>query len=412
MMTIRSRRQASTLAALAVLALAAPARAEYAPAQLATVPVARLVENLQKILDKNPKDVQTRFNLARVHAMAYALKADTAQVRKGREHAGAWFGYEPRPVPFVVKPTSDAGKQDAARKHLEKAIRLYEEVIKQRPDDLIAQLGHAWCVEQRGNKAEAIKEYRKLAETAWAKEKDLKSARIGWHSITAETARYLIPLLDKEKDKEEIKTLKARAARANRVPRPVTPLAVPLRSGLRARDLLDPSARVAFDLDGLGLPQTWTWLSKDAAWLVLDPQRTGRVTSGLQLFGGVTYWCFWGTGYDALAALDDDGDGVLRGRELDGLALWHDANGNGVCDPGEVRPLAAYGIVALSCRCERVKDRDCIALSRGGVVFADGSKRNTYDVLLRRVPVARAKQQQPDGLAPPKEDKIPGGTAR
>jgi tetratricopeptide (TPR) repeat protein len=374
--------------------------------------VARLVENLQKILDKNPKDTQARFNLARVHAMAYALKADTAQVRKGRENAGAWFGYEPRPVPFVVKPTTDAGKQDAARKHLEKAIRLYEEVIKQRPDDLIAQLGHAWCVEQRGNKAEAVKEYRKLAETAWAKEKDMKSAGLGWHSITAETARYLIPLLDKEKDKEEIKTLQARAARANRVPRPVTPLAIPLRGGLRARDLLDPSARVAFDLDGSGLPQAWTWLSRDAAWLVLDPQRTGRVTSGLQLFGSVTYWCFWGTGYDALAALDDDGDGVLRGRELDGLALWHDANGNGVCDPGEVRPLAEWGIVALSCRGERVKDPDYIALSRGGVVFADGSKRTTYDVLLRRIPVAKAKKKLSDGVAPLKDHKIPGGTAR
>ena len=78
MMTILSRRQASSLAALAALVLAAPSRAEYVPAQLATVPVARLVENLQKILDKNPKDTQTRFNLARVHAMAYALKADTA----------------------------------------------------------------------------------------------------------------------------------------------------------------------------------------------------------------------------------------------------------------------------------------------------------------------------------------------
>ena len=136
------------------------------------------------------------------------------------------------------------------------------------------------------------------------------------------------------------------------------------------------------------------------------------MTSGLQLFGGVTYWCFWGTGYDALAALDDDGDGVLRGRELDGLALWHDANGNGVCDPGEVRPLAEWGIVALSCRGERVKDPDYIALSRGGVVFADGSKRTTYDVLLRRIPVAKAKKKLSDGVAPLKDHKIPGGTAR
>jgi hypothetical protein len=51
-----------------------------------------------------------------------------------------------------------------------------------------------------------------------------------------------------------------------------------------------------------------------------------------------------------LAALDDDHDGILTGKELAGLALWRDANGNGVADPGEVKPLSAYGIVALSCR--------------------------------------------------------------
>ena len=383
---------AAAVGALAALGLlGSTVQARYIRPDLVNVPVERLAENLRKHLDKNPKDVQARFNLARLHAMAYALKTDTAQVQKGRENAGAWLGYGPKPIPFEVKKTDDAAKQETARKHLEKAIKLYEEVIKLKPDDLMARLGHAWCVEQRGNKAEAVKEYRRLADAAWAKEKDMKRAPLGFHPITAETVRYLVPLLDKEKDKEEIKKLGERAAQTRKIPRPVTPLAVPLRGGLRARDLLDPSARVAFDVDGSGLPQTWTWLSRDAAWLVLDPQRTGRVTSGLQLFGSVTYWCFWGTGYDALAALDDDGDGVLRGRELDGLALWHDANGNGVCDPGEVRPLAEWGIVALSCRGERVKDPDYIALSRGGVVFADGSKRTTYDVLLRRVPPPTGK---------------------
>jgi hypothetical protein len=31
------------------------------------------------------------------------------------------------------------------------------------------------------------------------------------------------------------------------------------------------------------------------------------------------------------------------------VCLWHDANQNGISDRGEVRPLADYGIVAISC---------------------------------------------------------------
>ena len=76
---------------------------------------------------------------------------------------------------------------NAARKHLEKAINLYDEVIKEKPDHLIAQLGRAWCIAQRGKKEDAIKEYRKVIALAWEKEKDLKVAPLGWHAITAET---------------------------------------------------------------------------------------------------------------------------------------------------------------------------------------------------------------------------------
>lgn len=58
---------------------------------------------------------------------------------------------------------------------------------------------------------------------------------------------------------------------------------------------------------------------------------------------------FFENGYHALATLDDDGDGELAGRELRGLALWQDRNGDGVSDDGEVKPVGAYGVVSLSC---------------------------------------------------------------
>ena len=74
------------------------------------------------------------------------------------------------------------------------------------------------------------------------------------------------------------------------------------------------------------------------------------ITSALQWFGNVTFWLFWSNGYEPMRALDDNADGELSGAELRHLAIWHDRNRDGVSDAGEVRPLAAHGIVALSCR--------------------------------------------------------------
>ena len=105
------------------------------------------------------------------------------------------------------------------------------------------------------------------------------------------------------------------------------------------------------------------------------------------MFGNVSYWCFWRDGYQALAALDDNGNGELAGDELRDLAIWCDANSNGVSDSGEVRPLAAFGIVALSCRGTVASPQQCnvyCAWSPDGVRFQDGSERPTYDVMLRR----------------------------
>jgi tetratricopeptide (TPR) repeat protein len=357
----------------------------YIAADLVNVPIERLTKNLEAIVKNNPKDVQARFNLARAHAMAYALKTDTAQVRKGKENEGAWFGNEPAHVPFTVKPASDQEKLKTAREHLAKAIEQYGEVLKLAPDNLTAALGHAWCVEQSGDKEKAVREYRKVIESAWQKEKDMERAPLGWHSVTAEAAGYLIPLLDKDKDKEEIRVLQDRIRRMRAVPRPITPLVIPLRDGLALCDLEDRSAGVAFDADGTGLKKKWTWITRDAGWLVYDPLGTGKVTSALQMFGSVTFWMFWENGYQALAALDDDGDGMLAGKELRGLAIWQDVDGNGISDPGEVTQLARWGIVGISCRfAQETKLPDGITYSPRGVFFCDGSSRPTYDLILRQ----------------------------
>jgi hypothetical protein len=190
-----------------------------------------------------------------------------------------------------------------------------------------------------------------------------------------------MPLLDPVKDAAEIARLTGYVKELNQKPRQVTPLVIPLAALTDISQLIDHSARIRFDADGSALDREWTWISKDAGWLVYDQRGTKQITSALQLFGNVTFWMFWENGYEALRALDDNQDDRLAGAELTGLGIWRDSDG--ISDGGEVRSLAEWGIVALSCGYESEDESDVyIASSRRGVTFADGSTRPTYDVLL------------------------------
>jgi hypothetical protein len=110
--------------------------------------------------------------------------------------------------------------------------------------------------------------------------------------------------------------------------------------------------------------ENWhTWKGSSAApLLVYDPEKTGRVSSGSQLFGN---WTFggkkqsllnssvdsqtseWKHGYEALATLDRNFDGTISGKELDSLSLWFDVNKDAKSQQGEVRPIVDSGIVEL-----------------------------------------------------------------
>jgi hypothetical protein len=373
------------LSLIALSVLTASVHARFIRPDLEKVPVDRLIKNLEELADKEPKNVPVRYNLARVHAMAYALKTDTCEINKRPGNEGAWFGNTPPTVPFKSVETNDKDKAELAKKHLKKAIDTYGNVLKLQADNLTAQLGLAWCVEQSGEKADAIKAYRKVIETGWRKEGELKFGPLGGNYITKEAAGYLIPLLDKNEDNAEIDTLKERVAKLDKLPTPMTPIAVPLKDGLTWRDLEDRNASVPFDVDGTRLGKRWSWITKDAGWLVYDPTKSRKITSGLQLFGNVSFWCFFDNGYDALRSLDDNGDGVLNGRELDGLAIWHDANGDGICQPDEVRPLSYYGIVGISCNWQTDSlHPDRIAFSPRGIILRDGTTRPTFDLILKQ----------------------------
>lgn len=157
----------------------------------------------------------------------------------------------------------------------------------------------------------------------------------------------------------------------------VTPIIFSLNAPAPLESLLAPETIVRFDLDGTGREQLWPWVSPEASILVWDPEETGEVTSGRQLFGSVTWWLFFDDGYRAMDALDDNRDGELAGDELTGLGVWTDANSNAVSDPGEVVPIAEAGIEAISCR--QTDTTMGMPANLTGLRMTDGRVLPTYD---------------------------------
>ena len=63
-------------AALALLMTSTQLAAIYMRIETRQVPTDRLIANLERELKADPTNVQTVINLARLHAMAFALKVD------------------------------------------------------------------------------------------------------------------------------------------------------------------------------------------------------------------------------------------------------------------------------------------------------------------------------------------------
>ena len=356
----------------------------YVRTESGKVPVARLAANLERQLANNPKSDDIHVQLARLYGMAAALNSDEAPAltEPGRPEE-VWFGHDAGLIPYKTSPPPDATRAQASREYRQKSLEHYRAALQLNPRNLLARLGYGWTLQQSGDNAAAIAEYRRVVEQAWPKERERKGLGVGERFYTHETAGYLIPLLDPQKDAGEITELRSRMSQLERVPRAITPIAIPLTDAATPRTIVDLDAQVAFDADGTGRHRRWTWISSEAAWLVYDADQKGAVTSALQLFGNVTFWLFWNNGYEALAALDDDGNGELAGRELRYLSLWQDLNRDGTADDGEVRRVADHGISALSCRFTRGDGLLIAARSDGGVRFLDGRVRPSYDVILR-----------------------------
>ena len=412
------------LSVLVVTLLAFDASAMFMLQDTEKVPIARLFTNLQQRLVKNTNDYQLHYQLARLHAMAFSTNA--GEMPASKRDGSVVFGYygSDAGVPDVLQTPTNAVARTNGLAHLTNAIAHYEHAIalmkkSTNVDEvrwliLPTQLGYSWCLQQAGRRDDALRGYRKMLDISWRMEvvgdfvfdewvkdvwADVKSLKNPIHGrgrgslgpgvcFSEETIGYLLKLLDPVKDAAEISGLKDKQTKLSSMGRSVTPILIPLDNSPFEK-LVDARATVAFDLDGSGLQRQWGWITPHAAWLVYDATATGKITSGLQMFGSVTFLIFWRDGYQALGALDDNNDGVLRGNELRGLALWRDVNGNGISDPGEVRPVGDYGIQSLDCGSEWVGPD--LRRSANGVRFEDGSIRPSYDWLVPVTGIGRVE---------------------
>jgi hypothetical protein len=410
-----ARMTAAAVALIATIGAVAAMFVDTPGARVDEVPVERLLTNLERNAQNLPPPQLWRA-IGRIHLIAYVRQTRTLPVyRKYPDTVAEWGvddcakvdkdgvseeslkqwpkakpgeicavrDYSLAPRFEIPKGALDAGRRES--KHLDGARDAYERAKALEPNNLRTRLALAFVRDRLSRLSEAREELRFALEEGGRRfpsksRREQETRDWEMHVVLSEALHHLTLIADNDADRQLVARTKA-LLDANPPMRMVTPILVPLTSNTTFRNLIDHQSNVAFDFSGQGLAEHMGWLTPKAAWLVWDPKQKGKIEGGFQLFGSVTWMMFWDNGYHALGSLDDDGDRRIAGKELEGLALWHDKNANGVSDKGEVRAVTDHDIVALSYAHRRASQN--LWISKAGVTFRDGETRPTYDWLLR-----------------------------
>jgi len=389
-------------ASLLGLLAGAPASALFAPAP--NVPVDRLVKNLTAYLDEHPEDPQAHYLLARVHYQAFVNRLD---------HVRANDPGSAEKLPNLVDPRQ-YGKaegekidEDKAIAHAKAALTFFDKAMKLDKDNALYHLSLASFYEQgaplakkidpnpeaqegvdqvsetmrffRGAINNYLKAYRLDREAALAKD----SVFLPFYPVAYEAGKAYLRLTeakDFETDDEMVAQIKADLKAIDSKPKAITPIIfrVEGKAPTTLNELIANDTTVNFDLDADGTAERRPWVKPDTALLVWDPDHTGTITSGEQLFGNMTFRMLFADGYRALDSLDDNRDGQLAGSELAGLALWHDRNANGQCEPGEVTPITQTPVRSIATGTTgKVNGRH--PMNAAGLTLDDGSTHPTWD---------------------------------
>ena len=367
-----------TLALVCTLAVSGVCEARFAGNDVEEVPVGRLIGTAHSYLDEHPEDARSWYVLGRLYTMGYALGVETLEASVVETESGLHLR---TPFPYNRSPVGSGDPEHRGDPDwLEGAIAAYERACELAPENAIYQIGLAWSLDEAGRDEDAVRAYREAFRLSIPG--DLRGEgtdAVHAHTISHEAYEALSRLLDAKDDAEELAEMREQVEEIPPV-RMMTPVIVPLVEGAGLDDLVSEGT-ASFNLDGHGEAE-WSWVTAEAGLLVWDPTEKGEITSGLQLFGQVTFWVMWEHGYQPLAMLDDDRDGILRGEELSGIRVWCDRNHDGVSQAGEVQDLEAHGVVGLSVVPSGTIDDQLMC--EQGVLFADGTWRASYDWIAER----------------------------
>jgi len=144
---------------------------------------------------------------------------------------------------------------------------------------------------------------------------------------------------------------------------------------------------VTFDIDNNGTLERTGWVARGDGLLVRDLNGDGVINNGGELFGSGTVLADGSKaadGYAAMRALDSNLDGILDANDaaFGQLAVWADADGDGLTDAGELQKLADLGITSLSLNSTastEVNNGNLIGLM-GSYTKSDGSTHTMGDV--------------------------------
>jgi hypothetical protein len=341
------------------------------------VPVDRLVRNTESYLAKHSTQPDAHYRLARIHYLAFHLKRNRVPTHKdadGNPDPVAQWELPPYRHDRFLPGASVLPNQQLVD-HAAKALRAFNDAVRLAPGNGLYHLGRASLLEEFYNwkanltparipsELEGItitqvrQVYSKAFSLAMIEDSKLRwMPASGYESITAHEAAIGLVRLASRSSGKLSQSERAEVERANTAIAQfqalewvvITPIVFSFKPVASLDELLDPDSSVDFDLRGYGARDRWPWVKPELGFLVWDPREDGSIRSARELFGSYTFQIFWDTGYDALGALDDNGDGVLHGRELEGISVWFDRDSDGQARPGEVVPLRLLDIVSIA----------------------------------------------------------------
>lgn len=119
--------------------------------------------------------------------------------------------------------------------------------------------------------------------------------------------------------------------------------------GASGIDLVSAVDGVRFDLDADGTKDAIGWTNGEDGILVVDLDGSGAIEDGSEVLSPDFADRDFATSLDALASLDDNGDGVIDANDssYDDLLIWVDANHDGVSQDSELANLLDHGIASI-----------------------------------------------------------------